>query len=228
MREVTYNERILLGDRWLPIYTKGLNGKVYGCYVEPLRALERQMTAMLSHHANVLMIRVDIHVKEFEGTLDNKLMTDFMHELRKGIKKAHRVKRIGYFWVREIETVKHQHYHLLIMVDADKVNTPKGIFIECEKISRRTYELAKPSLPPNPYVKVKRGDSETFDRMFFRASYLTKERGKNRKGKYANNYGSSNIALNEKKHITPTSRTFISGIEYLKQIEAEANKKKIA
>lgn len=228
MREVTYNERILLGDRWLPIYTKGLNGKVYGCYVEPLRALERQMTAMLSYHANVLMIRIDIHVKELEGTFDNKLMTDFMYELRKGIKKAHGVKRIGYFWVREIETVKHQHYHLLVMVDADKVNTPKGIFIECEKISRRTYELAKPSLPPNSYVKVKRGDSETFDRMFFRTSYLTKERGKNRKGKYANNYGSSNIALNEKKHITPTSRTFISGIEYLKQIEAEANKKKIA
>lgn len=228
MRQITRNERILLGGRWLPIYTRGLKGEVYSCYVEPLMALERQMTAMLSHYADVMMIRVDIKVKEFEGTLDNKPMTDFMHELRKGINKQYGLKRIGYFWVREIETVKHQHYHLLIMVDAAKVNTPKSIFIECEKISRQTYELAKPHLPMNPYVKVKRGDSETFDRVFFRSSYLTKESGKNRKGKYANNYGSSNIPLNEKKHITPTSRTFTSGIEYLAQIEAKAKKKKLA
>lgn len=179
------------------------------------------MTAMLSHYANVLMIRVDIHVNEFEGTLDNKVITDFLHELRKGINRQYGLKRIGYFWVREIETVKNQHYHLVLMVDAAKVNTPKGIFIECGQIAKRTYELAKPSLPPNSYVKVQRGDSETFDRMFFRTSYLTKERGKQRKGKFANNYGASNIPLNEKKHITPTSRTFTSGIDYLKQVQAK-------
>ena len=227
MRELVRSSRVLLGGRWLPIYTRGLSGKVYGCYLEPLQRIESQMTAMLSHYTNVMMIRVDIHVKELEGTFDNKIMTDFMHELRKGINRQYGLKRIGYFWVREIETVKHQHYHLVLMVDAAKVNTPKGIFIECEKIARRTYELAKPSLPANSYIKVERGDSETFDRMFYRVSYLTKERGKQRKGKFANNYGSSNIPLNEKKHVTPTSRTFTSGIEYLKQIQAKLAESKV-
>ena len=116
MRKEIFDEVIEINGKKLPINTA--NGKK-SCYLEMLTAIEREMTAMLSNDRKVLMFRFDIHIKEY--TPDNKVISDCLKEVKKFIKKNYEdCERIGYVWCREQQTVKHQHYHVFMMVNGSK------------------------------------------------------------------------------------------------------------
>lgn len=179
-------ERIVLGGECLAINAD----EKHGCYVEILVALKHQLDAMLSHHCKVLFVRVDIRQHDYTG--DNKPMADFMRKLKKRLGRRYRTSHIGHLWVREIERAKHQHYHLILMMDGRKVRYPSKLIEDVEFVAD-SWGWPKPFTPKNCYTLIQRGDAGAYGKAFRRGSYLAKTRGKGNKSVTANNYGRSNI-----------------------------------
>lgn len=165
----------------------------HGCYLEILAALKSQMDAMLSHHSKVLFVRMDLRQRDY--TADNKPMADFMRKLKKRLARRYDTNRIAYLWVREVERSKHQHYHLTLMLDGNKVRHSSNVINDVEFIADG-WDWPKPFTPKNCYYLINRSDSETYANAFKRGSYLAKTRGKGYKAATANNYGRSNIRSN--------------------------------
>lgn len=186
VRRVVNAERVFLGDECLAI---NANEK-HGCYVEILAALKHQLDAMLSHHCKVLFVRVDIRQHDYSG--DNKPMADFMRKLKKRLVRRYDTNHIGHLWAREVEKAKHQHYHLILMLDGRKVRHPAKLIEDVEFVAD-SWGLPKPFTPKRCYTLIKRGDADSYGKAFYRGSYLAKTRGKGYKATTANNYGRSNI-----------------------------------
>lgn len=229
MRKEIFDEVFEINGKKLPINASSTKG----CYFEMLSAIEREMTAMLSNHRKVLMFRFDIHIKEY--TPDNKVISDCLKEVKKFIKSYYEdCERIGYVWCREQQTVKHQHYHVFMMVNGSKIDNTFKIFEEIQNISDRTPLLAEPHIPKNAYIMVNRGDDDAFNEAFYRASYLAKIRTKGYKGvkpkkgervlDRVNNYNATNI----KPRLNEDGKIFTSGDDYKKAIAAKAIRSKQA
>lgn len=161
-----------------------------GCYVEILERIKCQMDAMLSHHSRVIVIRLDLHVNHYEDK--NSLLSKFIRKLRKRLTNRYDIKRIGFVWVREIETAKKQHHHLAIMLNANKINYPTKVYDLIDEIWMG-WNQPKPFRPKNGYYNLTRTDTDTYQAAFERLSYLAKERGKGYKAKKANDYSTSRI-----------------------------------
>lgn len=183
---MTYAEWVLLEGTSLPINAT----KKQGCYVEMLAALKSQMDAMLEHYSKVIFLRIDIRQREYSS--DNQAMSNFMRKLKKRLSKRYKTARIAYLWAREIEKAKQQHYHLVLMLDARKVQHPAKIVSEVEYIAD-LWDWPKPYTPRKCYRILARGDGNAYSEAFYRGSYLAKTRGKNYKSDTANNYGRSVI-----------------------------------
>lgn len=161
------------------------------CYTEMLECLDNQCRTMLSHHNKVLFIRLDLRCDRYSP--NNIGISRLMDKIRKHLSNKYSCKRMGFFWAREQETSKRQHYHLLLMIDGNKIKHPHNI---CEWVKARWENTIGNSLyvPKNCYYFVYRGNQEEYNAMFMRASYLTKTRGKGYGGKYAKNYASSRLS----------------------------------
>lgn len=204
MRKKTNASQIELDGITLPINTG--EGEYY-CYVEPLEKIKRELDTMLLHHNKVFVFRLDVRGYQYCAT--NDPITDFLRAFIKWLKNHYGMKRVGYAWCREVETVKNQHYHLVFMLDGDKVKTvgivdPKdrkadgknGLFERLEHIA--SIQNLSIHLPKKPTYMIKRSDLEQgnftkYNQAFYRSSYLTKERGKKLKAERANSFSTSRL-----------------------------------
>lgn len=186
MRQLTYASLIELDGKQLPINAS--LGR--GCYIEILKALYREMKALLAHHSKVLFFRIDIRLLTY--TTNNTIISKLLRQLKKWIKRKYKTKRIGHLWVRELEKAEHQHYHLIVMVDGNQVRHPRRIIERIEELAYLN-DLPKPFTPKHCYYLLNRYDESIFNEAFKRGSYLAKERSKGSKGKTANNYSASRI-----------------------------------
>ena len=215
LRKITNQSEINIDGQLLPINTG--NGEYY-CYVEPLESIKRELDTMLLHHNKVFIFRLDIHVHEYSPT--NEPVTNFRRSFVKWLKSHYGMKRVGYVWCREVETAKKQHYHLLFMLDGDKVNRvgevdPKkridsgtyyGIFERIEHIaSIQNLTVSLPTKKPSYMIKradLEKGNFTAYDQVFYRSSYLAKERGKKLKAERANSFSTSRIVRPKNKRIS--------------------------
>jgi len=88
------------------------------------RHLERifyQLDVMLNRYSKVLVVRFDLHMPAY--TDDNELLTLFRRRFFKRIRAKYSIKDIAYFWCREYEKGKGQHYHWAIIVDGKKAKS---------------------------------------------------------------------------------------------------------
>ena len=171
--------------------------KRYGCYVSILKALKGQMDAMQSHYSRVHVIRLDLHMNDYSG--DNEKISRMMGKLTEWIKKKYSTSRVGYIWVREHEKAKSQHYHLAIMIDGRAIQYPAKV-IEWVESYWQLRDEPKPFTPRNCYALMERDKPQTYQKAFYRISYLAKERGKGYKNPTANNYSVSRIK-SKKEHL---------------------------
>lgn len=192
MKTVVFGRSITFSERSLRINAS----KRLGCFKEILCSIKSQLDAMLSHHSRILVLRMDLHVHDY--TAVNSQMSKFLRKLKKKLKAKYQLTRVGHIWVREIETAKQQHYHLAIMVDAHKVNHPKKIISLIEEIWTG-WGLPKPFTPSNCYKVFHRNDASSYRELFYRLSYLAKQRGKGYKSKSANDYSASRIRMKTTK-----------------------------
>jgi len=161
-----------------------------GCYVEILERTKSQLDAMLSHHSRVIVIRLDLHVNHYEDK--NTLLSKFIRKLRKRLCRQYDLKRVGFIWVREIEKAKQQHYHLALILNANKVNHPANVYSLIDDIWMG-WGQPKSFRPEHGYYKLTRTDTETYQEAFMRLSYMAKQRGKGYKVKQANDFSTSRL-----------------------------------
>ncbi len=64
-----------------------------------LQQTYEQLSAMMSHHSRVMLIRYDFHLHDFTDC--NKVMTLFIKKLKRRLQPHYKFKRLGYVWVRE-------------------------------------------------------------------------------------------------------------------------------
>src|SRR5690606_22167865 len=117
--------------------------------------LKSQMDAFLSHHARMLFLRLDI--RQYVYSENNKPVSNLMRKLKKWLTRRYEMNRIGYLWVRELEKAKHQHYHLVLMLDGHAIRHPAKVIAKIESIVDG-WGWPKPYTPKNCYYLVHRTD----------------------------------------------------------------------
>lgn len=168
----------------------------YSSYLEILNRIDEQLAAMLSYHNKLIVVRIDLHLHEYEP--HNKTMSEFVRVFMKRLKRIYKLKRVGFIWVRERERAKKQHYHFAVILDGNKCKHSKRIIELAREIWQGRDFGSVPHIP-KPYHLIVRGNAQSYQTTFYRLSYLAKERGKGigKNGKArastANDYSTSRI-----------------------------------
>jgi hypothetical protein len=201
MREITLDKVIEIDGKMLPINTQG---KGMGCYVEVLKVIDEQLMAMLSYHNKVLMVRVDIHMSPDFIASNNSVMTFYTSKMRKWAQQNYDAKRLGFVWVRELCTSKKVHYHVIIMFDGNKLQDHREITAKSVQIAENFSDKGYDYVPNNLkdcFHMIHRGNKLEYNTAFRHASYLAKERTKDKKHLSAKgkNYSASEIQPNIKR-----------------------------
>lgn len=166
-----------------------VNSEPSGIYTTILSAMLDQLDAMLSYHSKVHLIRIDLHQPTF--TDDNKRITTFIRRYSKQLCREYGFKRIGYCWVRELETAKSQHYHFVFILDGHRVQGGGKL----ARLARETWEQMGGTewTPAHHYYNIKRYDHQSLQDAIWRISYLAKGRGKGYRPTQTKDYGTSRI-----------------------------------
>jgi hypothetical protein len=99
-----------------------------------------------------------------------------MNNIIQWLNRHYGIKKVGYQWVREQESVKKQHYHLALILDGDLIQYPSKI----NKIFRGKW-LPNGSMyiPKNCFYRIdKHNLKEVREKVIYRVSYNAKSRGK--------------------------------------------------
>lgn len=177
-----------------PVYSHNqnlwlVNAVESGIRTAQMKAILDQLEAVLSHYSQVLVVRFDISIPTY--TDDNDVNTSLIKKLTTYIKNTYKMAHVGYHWTREIERSKKQHYHCVVMLDANKIRHPSKLneFIInlAKKLNLRAW------IPEYCYYRLKRNDHNEKQNAIFRMSYLAKGRGKGIKPAQVKNYASSRI-----------------------------------
>jgi hypothetical protein len=155
-----------------------------------MKALGERFCEALEQHSKVLVVRFDLHVPEY--TEDNAFVSEFMKKLSYWIKYKYKgVNEVRYLWVRELEKVKQQHYHVVLMLNGNKIRNPRYIHDKGKEIwsgLRGTiYHYVK------KFHHFHRDDHDKICEAFYHISYLAKARGKGYKPHHTKNYGASRL-----------------------------------
>lgn len=193
MAYTTYQEWITLSDGEL----YRINVKPSGCRLNIIQSSFNQLQNMQSWHNKVTVIFFEL--RHQQGTNKSKSPTnahisEFMANLSRALGDYYKIKRIGYVWVRERERAKHEHYHLAIMLDGNKVNTPHITLELLHKIAK-PMQLS-PNMPKNPIYRLIRNNESYYQTkadIVYRLSYLAKARGKGYVCKGVNNFSTSRL-----------------------------------
>lgn len=171
------------GTKWR---VKGGKG---GLNKRHLVRLFQQMDVMLTKYSKVCVIQFDLHMLEY--TPDNKQMAIFKRRLFGRISTKYKIceNDIGYFWCREYEKGKGQHYHWALIVDGKKVRSGFPI----NAMAQMVWERMDGSFHIRHYHNVSRTSyikqSDAMDHL----SYLAKTRTKGYAGDKVKSFSSSKV-----------------------------------
>ncbi|WP_419783795.1 YagK/YfjJ domain-containing protein [Maridesulfovibrio sp.] len=180
--------------------------KQQGCRTDILDKMKSVIDHTIQKHNNVLCSRLDLrYPKDYNGPKDNKDIQVFMSKFIKYFK------RNGYdphyLWVREQSKEKHQHYHLMIAVNGNKMQFPhqlrkkatehwastvksdqQGLVCHCDRSRQGDFQHSS--------YRLRRNDSDfdqVYDDCHKRCSYLAKENTKGYAPKRHREFGYSKI-----------------------------------
>ena len=168
------------------------SSKTKGVYPNIIEKIVEQLDICLATHKRVLVVRFDLHLREYSD--DNHTISKFINRLKEKIfklKKYRRIKDIGHVWVREVETVKTQHYHVALFLDGNKIQHPSALL---QYIKAKWFKHGHCHIPENCFYYIDKYNLKDERALAIkRLSYLAKTRGKGYKGKQAKNYSVSRL-----------------------------------
>lgn len=165
----------------LPVYTHQM-GKII-----------EQVENVLSWHRKVFVYVFDLHLCNF--TYGNKLVTELTRRLRFHFEKNYKTKRLGYAWCREQNKSPNQHYHVAIIVDGSKIQTPNKLFHKIKEMWDEITAGGHMHVPKNSYYNIDRKTEVNKAEVIYRLSYQAKVWTKDKNTAYENDYGTSRIKL---------------------------------
>ncbi len=189
-----------------PINTKVASG----CYTQPLREIIQRIVEAVARYRRVLFVRLDLSMGEEAATSER--LSAFLKLASRYVRREYQT-RLEYVWCRELETAKHQHYHLALFIDGDKLRHPARLYEELTKIWQRQWEppsipenddpmandhnskKGRLSMPKNGYLMT---DDHNITEAVKRVSYLAKERGKGYRPDGARDFGYSRLTKLDK------------------------------
>lgn len=190
--DITYNKTVNFDGAVLPIQ----NRDDWGSYRPALRSIHTQLKNMLSHHCKLLALRTDFHVNSEQWTEGD--FSIFLKRSKRQLCKHYQLKRIAHVWARESSKNGSHHYHLVLILDGNKVNHP----IVVTNILTQEWVKLGHSHPRrnNHHILVSSVDDKFLD-AFFHFSYLAKIHTKDQQPSGTRNFGSSQVRMNNKKLI---------------------------
>ena len=186
MKTMTFEPSIRLGDRTLRINTG--ERQQLGCFVQILARINSSLEAMLSRYCKIYVVQFVFHPDQPVG--NNALISDLMRVICKQLERAYRSK-LAYGWVRETGQNGNPHYHIVLILNANKVRHQYGIR---ERVCRiiETRDHPRPAFNTKSHL-IHRHDDETYQQAFHHLSYLAKTSTKGQKPKTANEYSFSRL-----------------------------------
>ncbi len=153
-----------------------------------------QLDILMTYYSKVSVILLQLHQSYF--TADNNVMTKFVIELKKRIKKKYNCE-IGYLWVREQNVAYAQHYHLMVMVNGHKCNNAYTVSNMCEDIWQGPTDTNFAYRVKNRIYCIKRykNDGQELRATRMRMSYMAKNDTKEF-AKYTKSFGRSKLTAN--------------------------------
>ena len=166
-----------------------VQSKPSGWMPKLMKVLSERFCDALKQHSQVLIVRFDLHIPQF--TLDNAQISEFMSKLTCWIKKRYKgVNEVRYVWVRELEKAKQQHYHVVLILNGNKIRNPYYVH---EKGREIWTELRGTSYHFSKHHHFHRDNHDSICEAFYYISYLAKARGKGYKPQRTKNYGANKI-----------------------------------
>jgi hypothetical protein len=166
-------------DRGKPIFTHQM-GKII-----------TQVENVLTWHRRVFVYVFNLHVGNF--TLDNKYMAAFTSKLRFHFKQEYKIKRLGYAWCREQYKSPRQHYHMALIVDGSKIQSPTKLFTKIKLMWDEVTQGGHVHGLENSYYNIKRDTEINKAEAIYRLSYQAKVWTKDKSTVHENDYGTSQI-----------------------------------
>jgi len=164
-----------------------VQAKPNGWMPKPMKALGERFCDVIEQHSQVLIVRFDLHVPQY--TEDNAQVSEFMAKLSYWTKRHYKgVNEVRYVWVREHEKAKQQHYHVVLMLNGNKIRNPYYIH---EKGKEIWSSLRGTSYHISKHHHFHRDDHDSICEAFYHISYLAKARGKGYKPHHTKNYGAN-------------------------------------
>ena len=177
------------------------SSKTKGVYPNIIEKEVEQLDICLDKFGRVLVVRFDLSMDEYTG--DNQTISIFLNRLKEKLfklKRYRRIRDIGHVWVREVETVKTQHYHVALFLDGNKIQHPSLLL---QLIKAKWNKHGRVWIPKKEYIdddgcfyfidKKKKDWEEQRGKAIYRISYLGKTRGKGFKDIQAKNYSVSRL-----------------------------------
>jgi hypothetical protein len=166
-----------------------VQAKPNGWMPKPMKALGERFCDVLEQHSQILIVRFDLHVPQY--TEDNAQISEFMAKLNYWIKSHYKgVNEVRYVWVREHEKAKQQHYHVVLMLNGNKIRNPYYIH---EKGKEFWSSLRGTSYHISKHHHFHRDDHDSICEAFYHISYLAKARGKGYKPHHTKNYAANRL-----------------------------------
>ncbi len=171
------------GTQWK---VKGGDG---GLNKRHLTRLFQQMDVMLTKYSKACVIQFDLHMLEY--TSNNDLMVIFKRRLFGRISSKYKINEndIAYFWCREYEKGKGQHYHWAVVVDGKKVRSGFPI----NELARGVWESMDGTIHFRQYHNLTRTSFTKQCDAMDHLSYLAKVRTKGYAGEKVKSFSSSKI-----------------------------------
>lgn len=196
MAHITYATHIEFMDQLYQIN----NGKSLGVYSKDLKKMLQQFEAILSYHNKVLFIRFDLHLKQL--TKNNALVSKFINRLKKTIPIEFDLKRHVHIWCREHNKAKAQHYHVVLMVDGNKHQSPHYLIEHCKGVWEGLGQIFSycwnNERKSRQHLNIKRGSWFDYQEAIYWLSYLAKSNTKSNRLSTTNKYGTSRLKPRKK------------------------------
>ena len=187
--------------------------KGQGCYTDILRKIHELLAFYTSKHNKALFIRFDVRYPSYYyGDSSNNTFSDFIacfvkFYQRQGYDPA-------YLWVREQSQEKHQHYHCILLLNGDLIQSYYKVLGHAEAMWNRKLGVNQAGLidfcnksrygdKQTNGIMIRRKDanfSDTFRHCFHWASYLAKTTTKDTSPPWVREFGSSRIPKNWQAH----------------------------
>ena len=186
--------------------------KRLGCKTKILEKYDISMKDMFNRHSKVLQVRFDLRYPQDGSVSPNP---EHIHDFNYNLKRSLSRKKVAgghdvdpqLVWTREQKDSEHPHYHHLLLANGNAVRDYYPIVQKAEELWSRTIgsdqsglvhygDKSSNGVPNKNGIMVRKGhaaESEQKDKSYHQASYLAKERDKDRKVKGAWTCGSSRL-----------------------------------